>query len=192
MSVVGGEVQSGVSVVFNLPLPDLSDSSPLSVTSKVGNQAVLPCSWKSHLEDKAPPLCHVQWTAPVDIVFEQRGQQRWQAEGLKDRVEVPEEKLQTGDCSLIISDVQIGDTGRYESFMVVGGAQKRRVFIQSVKLSVFGQLGGSSGGGFCGPWPDRVWFSSSDHKSSLTGAPGEDLVLELYTPRSRRVVFQGR
>lgn len=73
-------------------------------------------------------------------MFELLGEQKWQAAEFKGRVEVLEEKLGSGDCSLIISDVQIKDAGRYESFMVVDGVRstKTKVFIQSVKLSVFG------------------------------------------------------
>ncbi|KAM9340558.1 galectin 17 [Symphorus nematophorus] len=147
-----------------------STASSQSVVSTVGNQAVLPCSWKSRLGDVAPSTCHIQWRKPADTVFELRGEQRWQAEQFHGRAEVPEDKLGSGDCSLIISDVQIGDTGRYESFMVVDGVRSRktRVFIQSVKLSVF------------------------DHKSLQSRGPGEDLVLNLYTRHSTRVVFQGR
>lgn len=80
---------------------------------------------------------------PVDTVFELWGDQKWQAEEFEGRVEVPEERLGSGDCSLIISDVQIGDEGRYESFMVVDGvrSKKTRVFIQSVRLFVLGQSG---------------------------------------------------
>lgn len=125
-------------------LPDSSSPSSIarsrSVISTVGNQAVLPCNWKSRLGEEAPPTCHIQWTTPADTVFELRGEHKWQAEEFEGRVEVPEESLGSGDCSLIISDVQIGDAGRYESFMVVDGVKstKTRVFIQSVKLSVFG------------------------------------------------------
>ncbi|XP_008302378.1 galectin 17 [Stegastes partitus] len=142
----------------------------VSVTSTVGSQAVLPCSWKSRLGEVALPACHVQWASLSDTVFEQWGEARWQAAEFKDRVKVPEEKLGSGDCSLIISDVQIGDTGRYESFMVVDGERSKgtRVFIQSVKLSVF------------------------DHKSHQSRRPGGDLVVELHTPRSIRLVFQAR
>ncbi|XP_029299398.1 LOW QUALITY PROTEIN: galectin 17 [Cottoperca gobio] len=145
-------------------------STTLSVTSKVGNQAVLPCSWKQRLREVPPAACHVQWMTPDDTVFELQGVQKWQAEEFEGRVEVPEGKLQSGDCSLIISDVQIGDMGIYESFMVVDGVRstKTRVFIQSVKLSVF------------------------DHKSLQSRVPGEDLVLDLHTRHSVRVVFQGR
>lgn len=119
----------------------LSSTPHLSITSKVGNEAMLPCSWKPRLGDTALSACHVQWTNPMDTVFEQRGELRWQAEEFTGRVEVNEEKLGSGDCSLIIRDVQIGDTGSYDSFMLVDGARskKSRVFIQSVRLSVTGE-----------------------------------------------------
>ncbi|XP_027142478.1 galectin 17 isoform X1 [Larimichthys crocea] len=156
---------------------DLVDSFSLSSTTSlqsidtvVGNQVVLPCSWKRQL-GQAPSTCHIQWTNPADTtVFELRGEEKWQAEEFEGRVEVPMDGLWSGDCSLIIRDVQIGDTGRYESFMVVDGARskKTRVFIQSVKLSVF------------------------DHKNHMSHRPGESLVLDLYTRHSMRVVFQGR
>lgn len=152
-------------------LVDSSSLPPSSVVTSVGKQAVLPCSWKSRLGDAAPSVCHVQWTTPADsTVFELQGESKWQAEDFAGRVEVLREQLGSGDCSLIISDVQIADTGSYESFMVVDGvkATKTRVFIQSVKLSVF------------------------DHKSHQSRGPGEDLVLDLYTRHSVRLVFQGR
>ncbi|XP_035475925.2 galectin 17 [Scophthalmus maximus] len=146
----------------------------LSVTSTVGERAVLPCSWSSRLRSAAAAAasnCHIQWqTTASDTVFEKRGPQRWQAAEFEGRVEVPEEQLGHGDCSLVISDVQIGDTGRYESFMVVDGERsgKTRVFIQGVRLSVF------------------------DHKSRQAQGPGGELVLDLHTRHSVRVVFQGR
>ncbi|KAK2830912.1 hypothetical protein Q5P01_018843 [Channa striata] len=147
-----------------------SAAGTLSISATVGGQVVLPCSWKSRLGSATPSACHIQWADPVDTVFEQWGEQRWQSAEFEGRVEVPEEKLESGDCSLIISDVQVRDTGRYESFMVLDGArsQKTRTFIQSVKLSVF------------------------DHKSLSSLGPGEDLVLELYTSHSMRVIFMGR
>ncbi|XP_070702390.1 galectin 17 [Pempheris klunzingeri] len=140
------------------------------VTSKVGSRAVLPCSWKLRLEEAPPSPCHVQWRSPADTVFELWGTQKWQSEEFDGRAEIPEDKLESGDCSLIIKDAQIVDAGRYESFMVVNGVRstKTRVFIQSVKLSVL------------------------DHKSLQTHRPGENLVLDLYTVHSERVVFQGR
>nr|XP_046273850.1 galectin 17 [Scatophagus argus] len=160
---------------LSLLVGSLVDSSSLSslqrvITCRVGNQVVLPCSWKSRLQDVAPSSCHIQWTKPVETVFEQWGERQWQADEFAGRATLPEERLDSGDCSLIISDVQIGDAGTYESFMVVDGVRSRktRVFIQGVKLSVF------------------------DHKSRLSLGLGEDLVLDLHTQYSVRVVFLGR
>ncbi|XP_047461161.1 galectin 17 [Mugil cephalus] len=148
----------------------VDSSSPSSVSSTVGNQVVLPCRWKPRLGEENRPLCHIQWAHLTDTVFEQQGDRTWQADEFKDRVEVQGEKLRSGDCSLIIKDVQFGDRGQYESFVLVDGerSQKTRVFIESVKLSVF------------------------DHKSQQTRQAGDDLVLELHTRHSFRVIFQGR
>lgn len=90
----------------------------------------------------APNSYHVQWLNQVDTVLEQWGPSRYQAPEFQERLEVREEdKLEAGDCSLIINDVQMGDAGHYESFMVVDGAplEKTRVFIRSVRLLVFGE-----------------------------------------------------
>ncbi|XP_072226709.1 galectin 17 [Leuresthes tenuis] len=147
-----------------------SASRTKSIMSTVGDQVVLPCSWKSGLGEVAPSACHVQWVAPPKTIFEQRGKDVAVAEKFMGRLEVPEKKLESGDCSLIMKDVQIGDTGRYESFIVVDGAmsRKERLFIQSVKLFVI------------------------DHKSEYFYQTGEDLVLELHSQHAFRVVFQGR
>ncbi|XP_054910904.1 galectin 17 [Poeciliopsis prolifica] len=147
-----------------------SVANPVPVLTEVGNQVVLPCSWKDSQKEVSASGCHIQWMTPPYTVFEQLGEDRWQAAEYEGRVEVPLEKLNSGDCSLIIKDVQISDTGRYESFIVVDGvrSQKSRVFIQSVKLSV------------------------TDHKSQKSLYQGDDLVLNLYTPHSYAVVFQSR
>ncbi|XP_061597599.1 galectin 17 [Cololabis saira] len=147
-----------------------SPSLPRTIQSKVGKQAVLPCSWKSRLDTGAGSACHILWSAPPNVVFERLREEKWEATDLKGRAEVPEEKLESGDCSLIINNVQIVDTGIYESFMVVDGvrSKKTRVFLQSVKLSV------------------------TDHQSRYSRYPGEDLFLELHTTLSYRLVFQGR
>ncbi|XP_074542160.1 uncharacterized protein LOC141802527 [Halichoeres trimaculatus] len=148
----------------------LASIRPLPVSCDVGHDVVLPCSWKPRLGEVDLPACHVQWMNPSETVYERLGEQKFEAEGFEGRVEVPEDKLGSGDCSLTIRDVQIMDTGRYESFMVVEGVREThtKVFIQSVRLSV------------------------KDHESHQVHAPGEELVLDLFTPRSKRVVFQGR
>lgn len=110
------------------------------------------------------------------MVFEQEGDQKWQAEDFEGRLEVLQESLRSGDCSLIISDVQFGDAGQYESFMVVDGTRstKSRVFIQRVQLSVFGQSGseaspvsGSSSASLCCFFfPVKLFFPSCLFSSS--------------------------
>ncbi|KAF7210767.1 galectin 17 [Nothobranchius furzeri] len=156
------------SLVDSSTLP--AGARPQYIFAMVGNEAKLPCSWKSHQDAATPSPCHIQWVSPPHTVFEQDGEDKWQAEEFEGRLEVPQEKLGLGDCSLIIKDVQIVDTGKYESFMIVEGARSKmtRVFIQSVKLRV------------------------NDHKTEHSHRPGEDFVLTLYTPRSSTVVFQGR
>lgn len=99
----------------------------------------LPCSWKVGVDEST---CHIQWTNPVDTVFEQRGELTWQADSFEGRLGVSKQQLASGDCSLTIRDVQIGDAGSYDSFMVVDGARakKTRVFIRTVKLQVLGRF----------------------------------------------------
>ncbi|XP_015259957.1 PREDICTED: uncharacterized protein LOC107104475 isoform X1 [Cyprinodon variegatus] len=147
-----------------------SGAQPVPVISMAGSEVVLPCSWKDTQAKTNPSACHVQWMSPPHTVFEQLGEDKWQAAEFEGRVEVPQENLLSGDCSLIIRDVQIRDTGKYESFILVDGAKARnsRVFVQSVKLSV------------------------TDHKTRELRMPGEDLVLKLYTSHSYAVVFQSR
>ncbi|CAN9503601.1 unnamed protein product [Ophioblennius macclurei] len=151
------------------------DSSPLSsstlrIFSAVGNEVELPCSWRTHLGVQTPPECHVQWANPTDIVFELKGDKRFEAEEFQGRLQVPENRLGSGDCSLIITDVQLQDSGNYDGFMVVDGkrSRKTRVFIQSVTLSV------------------------QDHKTQTEGHLGGQVDLELHTRHSVRLVFQSR
>ncbi|XP_067111868.1 uncharacterized protein [Osmerus mordax] len=144
-----------------------SSPDPVPIFSTVGSQAVLPCSWKSELNGINNPICHIQWQTPASTVFEQRGALRWEASEFKGRLVVPEDKLDQGDCSLILKDVQYGDVGLYESYVVVDGARmKQRIFIQSVRLLVH------------------------DHKLKQSLSLGDDLILKLHTPKSARVVAQ--
>uniref|UniRef100_A0A8C7WTY7 Immunoglobulin V-set domain-containing protein n=1 Tax=Oryzias sinensis TaxID=183150 RepID=A0A8C7WTY7_9TELE len=151
---------------FALPSP----VHPVTVVSTVGSEVVLPCCWKSQLDEAANSIHHIQWVTPPHTVFEQRGEEKWQAAEFGGRLRILEERLGSGDCSLVIKDVQIRDTGKYESFMVVEAVRSKRtrVFLQSVKLSV------------------------TDNKSWQSHRPGEDFVIDLWTPYSLTVVFLGK
>lgn len=74
------------------------------------------------------------------MVFERKGDAKFQADPYQNRVDVPEGVLAKGNCSLHLSDVRFSDAGIYECYLVVGKTgKKRRIFIQSVQLSVLGE-----------------------------------------------------
>lgn len=118
-------------------------SSPLSsvafTRSGVGAEAVLPCEWDSH-KGKSSTAPYIQWQTLTDIVFERMGPAHFQAEAYQNRAEVPEGVLAKGNCSLHLSDIRFSDAGIYECYLVVTKTgNKRRIFIQSVQLSVLGE-----------------------------------------------------
>ncbi len=117
-------------------------SSTLSMvvhtSSKVGLPAVLPCSVASHLESDHKP--HIQWQTTSDSVFERMGPEQFQGEAYRGRLDVPEELLVRGNCSLVLEDVRFSDAGIYECYLLVGESSiKNRIFIQSVQLAVIGE-----------------------------------------------------
>uniref|UniRef100_A0A3B1II63 Immunoglobulin V-set domain-containing protein n=1 Tax=Astyanax mexicanus TaxID=7994 RepID=A0A3B1II63_ASTMX len=129
---------------FTINLYFLYVSGPLSQTSvivSVGSSAVLHCDCKhiasSQLSEQSP---YIRWGTISKIVFERKGAERFQGEGYKDRVDVPEDELKKGNCSLIIKDIRPEDAGVYESYLIVKRSKRsiptKRVFIQSVELSV--------------------------------------------------------
>ncbi|KAI4874128.1 hypothetical protein NFI96_001939 [Prochilodus magdalenae] len=145
-------------------------SSPLSSVvhtwSGVGLEAVLPCTWKSYV-DASSQTPYIQWETVTDTVFERKGERSFQGEAFRNRVDVPKEILEEGNCSLFFTDVQFGDAGIYESYLVVGQSRiKKRIFLQSVQLLVF------------------------DHKLVLSVESGKDLILEKYTSRAETLVFE--
>ncbi|XP_051570603.1 uncharacterized protein LOC127450484 isoform X2 [Myxocyprinus asiaticus] len=140
-------------------------SSVIHISSRVGLSAVLPCTVTSRLESAYAP--HIQWQTISDSVFERIGEEMFQGEDYKDRVDVPEAMLVRGNCSLFLRDVRFSDTGIYESYLVVGESSiKSRTFIQSVQLTVI------------------------DHKSIKSVEIGGELILDLYTHQAEQVIFQ--
>lgn len=83
---------------------------------------------------------YIQWQTLSDMVFERMGPVQFQAEAYQNRADVPESVLAKGNCSLHLTDVHFSDAGVYECYLVVGkSGNKRRIFIQSVQLSVLGK-----------------------------------------------------
>ncbi|XP_046714776.1 uncharacterized protein LOC124392122 isoform X4 [Silurus meridionalis] len=99
------------------------------VSAQVGSTAVLPCDWK-HLSIQTP---HVEWRIGDEIVFERLGKESFQGEGYEGRVDVPEEELLKGNCSLVLKNVSVTDETLYSSYIVVKNINK---LVQNIKVSV--------------------------------------------------------
>ncbi len=68
------------------------------------------------------------------------GPEQFQGEAYRGRLDVPEELLVRGNCSLVLEDVRFSDAGIYECYLLVGESSiKNRIFIQSVQLAVIGE-----------------------------------------------------
>ncbi|XP_060743239.1 uncharacterized protein LOC132857242 isoform X2 [Tachysurus vachellii] len=102
----------------------------LQISAPVGSTVVLPCDW-SHLSIKTP---HVQWFIGSETVFDRKGKEINQSERYEGRVDVPEDELLKGNCSLVMN-ISVNDTGIYSSSMLITDTQES-VLVQKVKLSV--------------------------------------------------------
>ncbi|XP_060743293.1 uncharacterized protein LOC132857340 [Tachysurus vachellii] len=103
----------------------------LQISAPVGSTAVLPCDW-SHLSIKTPD---VKWFIDTETVFERKGKDSYQGEGYEGRVDVPEDELLKGNCSLVMKNIRFSDTRIYSSSMLITDTQES-VLVQKVKLSV--------------------------------------------------------
>ncbi|MCJ8735558.1 hypothetical protein PDJAM_G00248400 [Pangasius djambal] len=103
------------------------------VSAHVGSTVVLPCEWRN-LSIQTP---HVEWYIDSEFVFERKGKESFQGEGYEGRVDVPEDELLKGNCSLVLKNFNATDAAVYRSSMLV--TQKNRKLVQKVKLSVYGK-----------------------------------------------------
>ncbi|KAF5900494.1 uncharacterized protein DAT39_009784, partial [Clarias magur] len=111
---------------------DSINAAQLSVTAAVGSTVVLPCEWR----DLSVQTPHVVWTMEQEVVFERKGKDSFQAEGYEGRVDVPEDELNKGNCSLVLKNVRVTDEAEYRSSMLVENP-KKSVLVQEVQLSVY-------------------------------------------------------
>ncbi|KAL6473490.1 hypothetical protein MHYP_G00170510 [Metynnis hypsauchen] len=126
-----------LSLIICADSPSAQSRTNISVT--VGSTAVLPCDCRNSTQSSSQTL-HVEWRTYAETVFERRGGDLYQGEGYEDRVDVPEDHLLKGDCSLELKNVRPEDEGVYESFLLVRRTKTslfpERVFLQSLELSV--------------------------------------------------------
>ncbi|KAF5900486.1 programmed cell death 1 ligand 1-like [Clarias magur] len=111
------------SFVFTSLLTNSVESQ--SVSGPQGFTAVLPC--KCNITSVR--TLHVRWSAGAETVFERLHQDVYEAEGYQGRVDVPEDELRKGDCSLVLRNARVTDAGIYISRM-------KRFIVQSVELSI--------------------------------------------------------
>uniref|UniRef100_A0A8B9JY90 Ig-like domain-containing protein n=1 Tax=Astyanax mexicanus TaxID=7994 RepID=A0A8B9JY90_ASTMX len=111
--------------------------SRILITARVGSSAVLPCDCSEIMPSHSP---HIKWRTYTELVFERLGEEHYEGEGYEDRVDVPEDKLKKGNCSLVIKNIRPEDAGVYQSYLVVKRSKRsiptKWEFIQRVELSV--------------------------------------------------------
>ncbi|KAG9281425.1 hypothetical protein AMEX_G4261 [Astyanax mexicanus] len=124
-----------------LCLAPLSAQSRVFMTARVGSSVVLPCDCTAVCSNQSSNEgLHIEWRTFTETVFESLGEEHYEGEGYEGRVDVPEDELKKGNCSLVLKEVKAEDAGVYQSYLMVKQQkrflQPKRVFIQSVELSV--------------------------------------------------------
>ncbi|KAI5086192.1 hypothetical protein C0J45_1112, partial [Silurus meridionalis] len=105
-----------------------------SVSAQVGSTAVLPCDCRN-ISIKTP---NVEWRIGDVTVFKRLGKESFQGKGYEGRVDVPEEELLKGNCSLVFKNFSVTDETLY-SGLISTNDKKKPEFVQKVKLSVSGK-----------------------------------------------------
>ncbi|XP_053497321.1 uncharacterized protein LOC128618006 isoform X2 [Ictalurus furcatus] len=108
----------------------LSAVPEFTVSGHVGSTAVLPCELQT--EVNGPP--YIKWSIESETVFERRGEETHQGEGYEGRVDVPEEELRKGNCSLVLRNLTPTDAALYWSAKIVSRT-KRSVETKTVEIS---------------------------------------------------------
>ncbi|KAF5890390.1 antigen like protein, partial [Clarias magur] len=116
----------------------LSAVFQFSVSGPVGSTAVLPCELTSVDTD----TLYIRWNTESEIVFERLGEKTFQGEGYEGRVDVSEEELRKGKCSLVLRNLRLTDAGVYASYETARTAgqslpiSQKELLISRIKLSV--------------------------------------------------------
>lgn len=109
--------------LFSSPL----SAVPQNISAREGFTVVLPCEFKVISLQRL----YVGWRTDQKVVFMRLDNDSFQGEGYEGRVDVPEDEMRKGNCSLVLKNVSASDAGIYRSYL------KR--FTQSVELSVDGK-----------------------------------------------------
>ncbi|KAF5893098.1 CD276 antigen, partial [Clarias magur] len=104
-------------------------SHQIIVFAKQGSTAILPCK----LSDLSNQTLTVSWRTIKNKVFERTNNQTYQGKAHKGRVNIPEDELIKGNCSLVLKHVKLSDSARYYSYLMKAD---RNDPINTVQLSV--------------------------------------------------------
>ncbi|KAK2834057.1 hypothetical protein Q7C36_014758 [Tachysurus vachellii] len=108
----------------------------VSVSGLEKSTVILPC--KLRVASETP---YIRWSTEKDV-FERSGKESFQGEGYEGRVDVPEDQLLKGDCSLKLKNLTLADMGVYKSYQAVRRfkrsalVQEKWELLNSVELSV--------------------------------------------------------
>ncbi|KAF5900491.1 antigen like protein, partial [Clarias magur] len=95
----------------------------VTVSAPVGSTVVLPCK----LTNVFTQTPHVLWRTDGEDVFERSSEGTADGEGYEGRVDVHEDELRKGNCSLVLKDVRLTDVGDYRSFVLALSVNKTEV-----------------------------------------------------------------
>ncbi|XP_053497325.1 uncharacterized protein LOC128618009 isoform X2 [Ictalurus furcatus] len=110
----------------------LSAVPEFTVSGHVGSTAVLPCE----LQTEVTGTPHIKWSIESETVFERVSEETYQGKGYEGRVDVPEEELRKGNCSLVLRNLTPTDAAVYWSYKIVSHT-KRSVETETVESRVY-------------------------------------------------------
>ncbi|KAK3526696.1 hypothetical protein QTP70_031877, partial [Hemibagrus guttatus] len=131
-----------ICMVLGTMCVSLLSADQVPVPGHVGSTAVLPCK----LQSVDTETQSIRWLIDTETVFERKGKEAYRGEGYEDRVDVPEEELRKGNCSLVLNNLKLTDAAVYTSYELVKrtrtsdrskrAAIPKLILISSVELSV--------------------------------------------------------
>ncbi|KAF5880084.1 antigen like protein, partial [Clarias magur] len=84
------------------------------VIAREGVAAALPCKF-NNATAQTP---YVQWRTDPKVVFERWDTDSYEGPGYEGRVDVPEDELRNGNCSLVLKSIRKSDEGIYNSYLL--------------------------------------------------------------------------
>ncbi|XP_060743301.1 uncharacterized protein LOC132857346 [Tachysurus vachellii] len=107
-----------------------SAESLVTLSAPVGSTVILPCK----LTEDFKLTSVIKWQFNSDIVFERSSNGTYSGSGYEGRVDVPEDELRKGNCSLVLKNVRFTDDKIFTMVHTDSAVVKQTI---SVTLSVY-------------------------------------------------------